>query len=74
MVYTRDEIAALADVLVKHPDTWIICDDIYNRLIFDGIGYHNVLQVQPSSCVERTDSWSILAVEDLRACRVGASA
>ncbi|TLY51354.1 MAG: pyridoxal phosphate-dependent aminotransferase [Gammaproteobacteria bacterium] len=47
MVYTREEIAALADVLVKHPDTWIICDDIYNRLVFDGVGYHNVLQFRP---------------------------
>ena len=47
MVYTRDEIAALAEVLVKHPDTWIITDDIYNRLVFDGIGYHNFVQVKP---------------------------
>jgi len=47
MVYTREEIAALADVIAKHPDTWIICDDIYNRLVFDGIGYHNFLQFRP---------------------------
>jgi aspartate aminotransferase len=36
MVYTKDEIAALADVLVRHPDVWVICDDIYNRMVFDG--------------------------------------
>ncbi|MFT3792671.1 MAG: pyridoxal phosphate-dependent aminotransferase [Rudaea sp.] len=47
MVYTKDEIAALAEVLVKHPDTWIICDDIYNRLVFDGVGYHNFLHFRP---------------------------
>ncbi|MGH8235003.1 MAG: pyridoxal phosphate-dependent aminotransferase [Rhodanobacteraceae bacterium] len=47
MVYTAEEIAALAEVLVKHPDTWIIADDIYNRLIFDGIGYHNFVQFKP---------------------------
>jgi aspartate aminotransferase len=47
MVYTRDEIAALADVLVKHPDVWIICDDIYNRMVFDGIGYHNFVSARP---------------------------
>lgn len=47
MVYTRDEIAALAEVLVKHPATWIITDDIYNRLVFDGIGYHNFVQFKP---------------------------
>ncbi len=47
MVYTKDEIAALADVLVKHPDVWIICDDIYNRMVFDGIGYHNFVSARP---------------------------
>lgn len=47
MVYSRDEVAALAEVLVKHPDTWIITDDIYNRLVFDGIGYHNFVQFRP---------------------------
>ncbi len=47
MVYTRDEIAAMAEVLVKHPDTWIITDDIYNRMVFDGVGYHNFVHVKP---------------------------
>jgi aspartate aminotransferase len=47
MAYTRDEIAALAEVVAKHPDTWIVCDDIYNRMVFDGIGYHNFLHFKP---------------------------
>ncbi|MBL8300736.1 MAG: pyridoxal phosphate-dependent aminotransferase [Rhodanobacteraceae bacterium] len=47
MVYTKDEIAALAEVLVRHPDVWIICDDIYNRMVFDGIGYHNFINARP---------------------------
>ncbi|MBS0460797.1 pyridoxal phosphate-dependent aminotransferase [Thermomonas sp.] len=47
MVYTRDEIVALADVLVKYPDTWIITDDIYNRMLFDGLEYANFMQVHP---------------------------
>jgi aspartate aminotransferase len=47
MVYTRDEIAALADVVAKHPDTWVITDDIYNTMVFDGIGYHNFVQFRP---------------------------
>ncbi len=47
MVYTRDEIAGLADVLVKHPDVWIICDDIYNRMVFDNVGYHNFVNARP---------------------------
>ncbi len=48
MVYTKDEIAALAEVLVKHPDTWVVTDDIYNRMVFDGVGYHNFVHSQPS--------------------------
>jgi aspartate aminotransferase len=47
MVYTKDEIAAIADVLCKHPDVWIITDDIYNRMVFDGLGYHNVVMARP---------------------------
>lgn len=47
MVYSREEIAALADVLVRHPDTWIVCDDIYNRMVFEGVGYHNFVQARP---------------------------
>jgi len=47
MVYTREEIAALADVLAKYPDTWIVTDDIYNSMVFDGIGYHNFVFARP---------------------------
>lgn len=47
MVYTTGEIAALADVLAKHPDTWVITDDIYNSMVFDGIGYHNFVFARP---------------------------
>ena len=47
MVYSRDEISALADVIAKHPDTWVITDDIYNRMIFDGVGYHNFVHARP---------------------------
>ncbi len=47
MVYTADEISALADVIVKYPDTWVVTDDIYNRMVFDGIGYHNFVHFRP---------------------------
>ncbi|GHA90616.1 aminotransferase class I/II-fold pyridoxal phosphate-dependent enzyme [Cognatilysobacter bugurensis] len=47
MVYSKDEIAALADVIAKHPDTWIITDDIYNQMVFDGVGYHNFVHARP---------------------------
>ena len=47
MVYTKEEISALADVLVKYPETWIITDDIYNRMLFDGLEYSNFVQARP---------------------------
>ena len=47
MVYTKEEVIALAEVLVKHPDTWIITDDIYNRMLFDGLEYYNFVQARP---------------------------
>jgi aspartate aminotransferase len=47
MAYTPAEIDALADVVAKHPDTWIITDDIYNRMVFDGIAYRNFVQSRP---------------------------
>ncbi len=47
MVYTGAEIAALAEVLAKHPDTWVITDDIYNSMVFDGLGYHNFVFAKP---------------------------
>lgn len=47
MVYTKVEIEALAEVLVKYPNTWIITDDIYNRMVFDGLGYHNFVHSKP---------------------------
>jgi len=47
MVYTPAEVSALADVLLRHPDTWIITDDIYNRMLFDGLTYTNFVQARP---------------------------
>jgi len=47
MVYTKDEITALADVIANYPDTWVLTDDIYNRMVFDGVGYHNFVHARP---------------------------
>jgi len=47
MVYTKAEIDALADVVARYPDTWVITDDIYNRMVFDGVGYHNFVHARP---------------------------
>lgn len=36
LVYTREELKALAEVLKRHPQVVVISDDMYNRLMFDG--------------------------------------
>lgn len=33
-IYSREELKGLAEVIKKHPQLWVISDDIYNRLIF----------------------------------------
>jgi aspartate aminotransferase len=46
-VYTRDELAALADVLLVHPHVLVLSDDIYEHLIFDGAPFFTIAQVEP---------------------------
>ncbi|MBT3791010.1 MAG: pyridoxal phosphate-dependent aminotransferase [Alphaproteobacteria bacterium] len=45
--YTTDEIRALADVLVKHPHVWVMTDDIYEHLVYDGFEFSTMAQVAP---------------------------
>jgi len=46
-VYSRAELRGLADVLLKHPHVWILTDDIYEHLRFDGIEFATIAQVEP---------------------------
>jgi len=48
MVYTPDEVGAIADVLAKHPTLWVLSDDIYNRMIFDGLPYAHLVKARPA--------------------------
>ncbi|MDH5535214.1 MAG: aminotransferase class I/II-fold pyridoxal phosphate-dependent enzyme [Betaproteobacteria bacterium] len=52
-IYSRDELAALAEVLRRHPHVWVLCDDIYEHLRFDGIEFVTMAQVAPD-LAERT--------------------
>jgi aspartate aminotransferase len=45
--YTRDELKALTDVLLKHPHVWVLADDIYEHIIYDGFKFFTVAQVEP---------------------------
>ncbi|MBB3933072.1 aspartate aminotransferase [Kaistia hirudinis] len=45
--YTREELRALADVLLKHPQVWIMTDDMYEHLVFDGFKFATIAEVEP---------------------------
>lgn len=47
MMYSREELAALAQVLRDHPNVVILSDDIYNRLVFSGELAPHILHVAP---------------------------
>lgn len=47
LMYSREELAALANVLRDHPRVLILSDDIYNRLVFSGELAPHILQVAP---------------------------
>src|SRR6185312_2838304 len=51
--YSKDEIKALTDVLIKHPHVWIMTDDIYEHLLYDGLKFHTVAEVEPG-LIDRT--------------------
>jgi aspartate aminotransferase len=45
--YTREEIKALTDVLVKHDHVWVLSDDIYEHLVYDGFRFTTPAEVEP---------------------------
>ncbi|QUS34944.1 pyridoxal phosphate-dependent aminotransferase [Falsirhodobacter algicola] len=45
--YTRDELKALTDVLMKHPHVWVMSDDMYEHLVFDDFEFCTPAQVEP---------------------------
>ncbi|KFE34170.1 pyridoxal phosphate-dependent aminotransferase [Thioclava atlantica] len=45
--YSRDELKALTDVLMRHPHVWVMTDDMYEHLTFDGFDFTTPAQVEP---------------------------
>ncbi len=45
--YTADELKALASVLRDHPQVMVLCDDIYEHLVYDGFVFATLAQVAP---------------------------
>ena len=45
--YLAEELKALGQVLLKHPHVYVVSDDIYEKLIYDGIVFSTIAQVVP---------------------------
>ncbi|MEH6807966.1 MAG: pyridoxal phosphate-dependent aminotransferase [Hyphomonas oceanitis] len=46
--YTKAELRGLADVLLRHPQVWVLTDDMYEHLVYDGFEYWTIAQVEPA--------------------------
>ena len=46
--YTRAELRALADVLLRHPHVWILTDDMYEHLVFGDFKFCTIAEVEPA--------------------------
>jgi aspartate aminotransferase len=45
--YSKAELRALADVLLKHPQVWVLTDDMYEHVLYDDFEYWTIAQVEP---------------------------
>jgi aspartate aminotransferase len=45
--YTRAELQALADVLLRHPQVMILADDMYEHIVYDGFDFGTLAEVEP---------------------------
>ncbi|WP_417727293.1 pyridoxal phosphate-dependent aminotransferase [Roseovarius sp.] len=46
--YTWDELKGLTDVLLRHPHVWVMTDDMYEHLAYDGFEFCTPAQVEPA--------------------------
>ena len=51
--YSRAELRALTDVLLRHPQVWILTDDMYEHLLYTDEPFATIAEVEPRLC-ERT--------------------
>ncbi|MDF1760717.1 MAG: pyridoxal phosphate-dependent aminotransferase [Coxiellaceae bacterium] len=47
MCYSKEELKALGDVLLKYPNVIIASDDMYEHLLWEGDGFHNIVNACP---------------------------
>lgn len=45
--YSAADLKAIAEVLLKHPHVWVMTDDMYEYLVYDGFEFATIAQVEP---------------------------
>jgi aspartate aminotransferase len=46
--YTRSELKSITDVLLRHPDVWVLTDDMYEHLVYGDFVFTTPAEVEPS--------------------------
>src|SRR6201996_2954081 len=51
--YTREQLKALTVLPMKHPQVWVLTDDMYEHLVYGGFKFSTVAEIEPK-LYERT--------------------
>ena len=46
--YSHAELKGLTDVLLRHPQVWVLTDDMYEHLVYDGFRFATPVEVEPA--------------------------
>ncbi len=46
--YSRADVKGLTDVLMRHPQVWVLTDDMYEHMAYDGFEFATPVQVEPA--------------------------
>ncbi|RED13315.1 pyridoxal phosphate-dependent aminotransferase [Pontivivens insulae] len=46
--YSREQLKALTEVLMRHPHVWVMTDDMYEHIAFDGFEFCTPAEVEPA--------------------------
>ena len=47
MLYSKEELQEIAQILLKYPNIWVITDDMYEHLVFDNKKFYNIAAIEP---------------------------
>src|SRR6516164_4300098 len=45
--YSEADLRSVAEVLLRHPQVWVMTDDMYEHLVYDDFEYRTIAQVEP---------------------------